>query len=163
MCTAVYLIGWDPATLHLPPRPAFGLIRALFLLVSQDRRHLFVTPRLYQTIHQTPIARSGNLLIKYFCRRLIWLHLPSSVSLHGQGSAWNKERRKTKRGVRGCCGKWGSKRDLEPSKTTAKIAWFSSVLWKMRKNLIWLKQENRGIDHVRPALCIRPSWKQVGK
>jgi hypothetical protein len=38
LCTAV-LIGWDPAT---PPSPAFGLMRVL--LVSQDKRHLFVTP-----------------------------------------------------------------------------------------------------------------------
>jgi hypothetical protein len=40
MCTAV-LIGWGPNT---PPPPHFGLIYARALLVSQDRRHLFVTP-----------------------------------------------------------------------------------------------------------------------
>jgi hypothetical protein len=38
LCTAV-LIGLDPATAPSPP-PSFGR----YLLVSQDRRHLFVTP-----------------------------------------------------------------------------------------------------------------------
>ncbi len=41
LCTAA-LIGWDPAT--TPLLPAFGLKTAKALLVSQDRRHLFVTP-----------------------------------------------------------------------------------------------------------------------
>ncbi len=42
MCTAV-LIGWDPA----PPPPHLGsYTRALYIWVSQDRRHLFVTPAL---------------------------------------------------------------------------------------------------------------------
>ncbi len=40
LCTAV-LIGWDSATSPLPPHPG-SYTRAL--LVSQDRRHLFVTP-----------------------------------------------------------------------------------------------------------------------
>ncbi len=40
MCTAV-LIGWDPATPSLPPHWD-SYTRAL--LVSKDRRHLFVTP-----------------------------------------------------------------------------------------------------------------------
>ncbi len=44
MYTAV-LIGSDPAT-PPPPHPGFGLINGA-LLVSQDRRHLFVTPLLY--------------------------------------------------------------------------------------------------------------------
>ncbi len=39
MCTAV-LSGWDPAT---SPFPAFGLIYE-GAMVSQDRRHLFLTP-----------------------------------------------------------------------------------------------------------------------
>jgi hypothetical protein len=41
MCTAV-LIGRDLAT--SPPPPALGLIYEGAILVSQDRRHLFVTP-----------------------------------------------------------------------------------------------------------------------
>ncbi len=40
LCTTV-LIGWDPATPHLPPH--FGSCTKE-LLVSQDRRHLFATP-----------------------------------------------------------------------------------------------------------------------
>jgi len=40
MCTAV-LIGWDPATPPFPPH-CDSYTRAL--LVSKDRRHLFVTP-----------------------------------------------------------------------------------------------------------------------
>jgi hypothetical protein len=40
LCTAV-LSGWDPATLPLAPHLG-SYTRALF--VSQDRRHLFVTP-----------------------------------------------------------------------------------------------------------------------
>ncbi len=43
MCTAV-LIGWDPATPPLPPHLG-SYTRAL--LVSQDRRPLFVTPGLH--------------------------------------------------------------------------------------------------------------------
>jgi len=40
LCTAA-LIGWDPATPSLPPH--LGLYTRA-LLVSQDRRHLFITP-----------------------------------------------------------------------------------------------------------------------
>ncbi len=40
MCTVV-LIGWDPAT--TPPPPHLGSYTSA-LFVSQDRRHLFVTP-----------------------------------------------------------------------------------------------------------------------
>ncbi len=43
MCTAV-LIFWDPATLP-PPQHLGSYTRAQ--LVSQERRHLFVTPRAY--------------------------------------------------------------------------------------------------------------------
>ncbi len=40
MCTAV-LIDWDPAT---PPSPCIWIRITRALLVSEDRRHLFVTP-----------------------------------------------------------------------------------------------------------------------
>jgi hypothetical protein len=42
MCTSE-IIGWDPATHRPPPRILGSYTRAL--LVSQDRRHIFVTPR----------------------------------------------------------------------------------------------------------------------
>ncbi len=46
MCSAV-LIGWDPAT---PPSPRiWAHVCTRALLVSQDRRHLFVTPCLPQS------------------------------------------------------------------------------------------------------------------
>jgi hypothetical protein len=50
LCTAV-LIGWEPTTPSLPPH--LGLYTRA-LLVSQDRRQLFVTPWLYN-LHRTHI------------------------------------------------------------------------------------------------------------
>ncbi len=42
MCTAV-LIGWDPAASPPPSHPHLGFYTRA-LLVSKDRRHLFITP-----------------------------------------------------------------------------------------------------------------------
>jgi hypothetical protein len=59
MCTAV-LIGRDPATPPLPPR-IWAHTRAL--LRGQDRRHLFVTPRVHAYPQQagTKIPSSLNV------------------------------------------------------------------------------------------------------
>ncbi len=120
---------------------------------------LFIT--LYQTRDHSPNSKcpkrqaEANILEEShaFCRRLLWLHLPSPVSLHGQDCACYKERRKTKRVVRRVL--WVSEGGRG---TWSQVNFLCSV-----KSRIWLKQKNRGTDHVCPALCLRPSWKQVGK
>jgi hypothetical protein len=48
VCTAV-LTGCDPAT--PPPPRIWAHIRARALLVSQDRRHLFLNYKVYSTLH----------------------------------------------------------------------------------------------------------------
>ncbi len=61
LCTAV-LIGWDSATTPLPPHLG-SYTRAL--LVSQDRRHLFVTPCMVPT-PRLIIIRTEMLRIRTF-------------------------------------------------------------------------------------------------
>ncbi len=56
LCTAV-LIGWDPAIPPLPPHLAHWLT----LLVSQDRRHLYVTPWFHMSVNLTNEAVLGLL------------------------------------------------------------------------------------------------------
>ncbi len=58
LCTAV-LIGWDPAT---PPLPQHLDSYTRELLVSQDRRHLFVTP---WTGLNTPTPSQQHTVCKY--------------------------------------------------------------------------------------------------
>ncbi len=56
MCTAV-LIGWDPATPSLPPHLDSWTHTTRALLVSKDRRHVFVAPWYYGSKRQ--LYRSG--------------------------------------------------------------------------------------------------------
>ncbi len=67
MCTAV-LIGWVPATPPPPPPPHLGSNTGA-LLVSQDRRHLYVTPcktlsqprNVFQNGNDFPVSFYSNL------------------------------------------------------------------------------------------------------
>ncbi len=69
MCTAV-LIGWDP---QLPHPPALGLVQyTRALLVSKDRRHLFVTPWLNDMKLHFLLACDSA----YFSQTKFWRILP---------------------------------------------------------------------------------------
>ncbi len=69
LCTAV-LIGWDPATFPPPPPRIWAHIRGV-LLVSLDRRHLFVTLYYVGTSERAEVASSRMARAGSWCNRRI--------------------------------------------------------------------------------------------
>jgi hypothetical protein len=69
MYTAV-LMGWDP---ELPPSPALGLVYEK-LMVSRDRRHLFITPD-HTKRHEKELEKiksGGYSCLRNFCSMGTW-------------------------------------------------------------------------------------------
>jgi hypothetical protein len=85
MCTGV-LISWDPATPPSPP-PTFGLIYCTrALLVSQDRRHLFVTP--LETYCQTSAKRRGCIIVPL---GTLVFNISRTICKTGFKGSWKRE------------------------------------------------------------------------
>jgi hypothetical protein len=110
MCTAV-LIGWDP-TFHNSPPPHLGSC-TMALLVSQDRRHLFVTPwrsafgtllRIRSPIF-SPTTVSHPSLYNEFSRQRSSTKSPPPQDLNVFGPPGSRSgSNSTKYGSRSCCG-----------------------------------------------------------